>query len=73
VPRYLYDEVQFVKNIHDHNTRNIDDFYITPTKSSFGQKSLFQSGLQLYNSIRSELKLIKNTKPFKIACTYINS
>jgi hypothetical protein len=69
VPNYLCDEVQYSCNIHEHKTRRSTDFFIPAVNSSFAQKSLFQSGLKLYNSLPSNIKNVPKTEQFKKACT----
>jgi hypothetical protein len=68
VPNYLSDEVQYSSNIHQHKTRKSNDFFIPAINSSFGQKSLFQSGLRLYNSLPSNIKNVLKTDLFKKQC-----
>jgi hypothetical protein len=69
VPNYLRDEVQYSSNIHNYKTRKSTDFFIPAINSDFGQKSLFQSGLCLYNSLPNDIKNIQNTKRFRTECT----
>jgi Reverse transcriptase (RNA-dependent DNA polymerase) len=69
VPNYLCDEVQYSSNIHNYKTRKSTDFFIPAINSDFGQKSLFQSGLRLYNSLPNDIKNIQNTKRFRTECT----
>jgi hypothetical protein len=68
VPDYLCSEVQYSNNVHSYNTRRSTDFYVPAINSSFGQKSLLQSGLRLYNSLPNDIKCIEKTKLFKKAC-----
>ena len=69
VPNYLCEEVQYSNNVHNYKTRKSSDFFIPAITSNFGQKSLFQSGLRLYNSLPNEIKNVQNTKRFRKACT----
>jgi hypothetical protein len=68
VPDYLCDDVQYSRNIHNYKTRKSNNFYLPTINSSFGQKSLFQSGLRLYNSLPENIKCIEKTNLFKKAC-----
>jgi hypothetical protein len=68
VPSYLCEDVQYSNNVHSYKTRKSTDFYIPAINSSFGQKSLFQSGLRLYNTLPNDIKCIENTNMFKKAC-----
>jgi hypothetical protein len=68
VPSYLSDEVRYVNDIHNYSTRNKGDIYVSAVKSSFCNKSLFQSGFQLYNNLPTALKNIQQTKSFKKEC-----
>jgi exonuclease III len=68
VPNYLCSEVQYSSDVHNYKTRRSTDFYIPAINSSFGQKSLFRSGLRLYNKLLEDIKCIENTKLFKKAC-----
>jgi hypothetical protein len=69
VPTYLCDEVQYSCNIHNYKTRRSTDFFIPAINSNFGYKSLFQSGLRLFNSLPNDIKETQKTKTFKIKCT----
>jgi Reverse transcriptase (RNA-dependent DNA polymerase)/Endonuclease-reverse transcriptase len=70
MPTYLTENVQYINNVHSHDTRSKNNLYISPVKSSFCDKSLFQSGFQTYNEIPFEIKSIKKTKLFKNAYLY---
>jgi hypothetical protein len=43
-------------DVHSYNTRSLHDFHICLCKTTSGQKSLFVSGLKLYNSIPGYIK-----------------
>jgi Reverse transcriptase (RNA-dependent DNA polymerase) len=68
MPAYLTENVQYINNVHNYDTRGKNDLYISPVKSKFCDKSLFQSGFQMYNNIPCEIKSIQRTKMFKKAC-----
>jgi Uri superfamily endonuclease len=68
VPQYLADEVQYVNQIHEHDTRQVNNLFYPSAKSAFGEKSILNTGFQQYNNLPSEIKDIKSTKLFKKNC-----
>jgi hypothetical protein len=65
VPNYLCDEVQYSSNIHNYKMRKSTDFFIPAINSDFGQKSLFQSGVRLYNSLPNDIKKYTKYQTFQ--------
>jgi hypothetical protein len=43
-------------DVHSNNTRSLHDFHKPMQNNTSGQKSLFVSGLKLYNSIPGHIK-----------------
>jgi hypothetical protein len=43
-------------DVHSYNTRSLHDFHMPMQNNTSGQKSLFVSGLKLYNSIPGSVK-----------------
>lgn len=63
-PEHILEKLQFVEDIHDHNTRSQNDFYVPIVKSAFAQNSLFHKGLIDFNNLPKYVKA-KNFDNFK--------
>ena len=50
-PKHLLDYCVFVGDIHNHNTRNIHNFYIENMLTNYSRNHLFSKGLQFYNQL----------------------
>ena len=65
MPKHLLDNCMTVDNVHDHFTRNANNFYIRPVRRTFDQKDLFHRELKLYNELPNHIKDCENLKTFK--------
>jgi hypothetical protein len=68
LPPLLYKYVTFVKDIHDHNTRSKDDFYINTVSTTYSQNNLYHKGLKQFNELPTEIKQSSNYNSFKRKC-----
>jgi hypothetical protein len=68
VPSYLSNEIHYVRGVHEHNTRTNENLYIPTVKSKMCEKSIMQSGFQLYNDLPTDIKNINETSSFKNMC-----
>lgn len=68
VPTYMNDNVILVNQIHDHNTRNRNDFRLPLTRSEQVKKNLFYNGLKMYNDLPNDMKEIISLNIFKKVC-----
>lgn len=65
LPEYMFNKIKFVRDIHQYNTRSVNDIYVMRAKKTSTQNSLFYKGLVLYNSLPMSLKSIVTIKAFK--------
>jgi hypothetical protein len=56
VPEYLCKKISKNSEMHEHNTRKCNDFFIKSQSSAALKKSVFQSGLSEYNKMPNDLK-----------------
>lgn len=68
LPQHLIENCLFVRDIHNHFTRNQNNFYITTVTTSYGQNNLFHNGLKEYNCLPDEIKDSPNLWTFKKRC-----
>lgn len=68
LPRHLIENCVHVRDIHNHNTRIKDNFYIQSVATNFGQNNLFHNGLKQYNRLPANIKGCENINRFKIEC-----
>ena len=65
MPQYLMREVEFVKDVHKYNTRQIENIKVNYCRTNTGQKSMTYKGYQIYNKLPKEIKTIDNICEFK--------
>lgn len=66
LPKYMFDKITFVRDIHDYNTRSAScNIYVQTAKKAKTEKSLFYKGLVLYNSLPEVIKSANNISMFK--------
>lgn len=58
-------------SIHQHETRQCNDFQIAKIKSNFGKRSILHEGINIYNKLPTFLKNIREIKKFKNKLTKI--
>lgn len=68
LPEHLLNSCRFVRDVHAHNTRSNDCFYLDRVSSSFSQNSLFYKGLKYYNDLPKNVKNSNNLINFKKSC-----
>jgi hypothetical protein len=68
LPEYLSQNVQYVSNVHNYQTRNRGNIYVPTASSAFSEKSLNYSGFQMYNNLPNFLKIEMNINKFKREC-----
>lgn len=68
VPSHLIENCKFVIDIHQHNTRLRNNFYIDRVDTSSGQNSLYYKGLNQYNKLPDHIKNCENLNSFKKEC-----
>lgn len=64
-PSYLLNKLTYVNEIHSHNTRQRNNFFIAPRNSKLCRNSLFYSGLDAFNKLPSHIKSISSLSTFK--------
>lgn len=57
-PEHILRGLQFVSDVHNHDTRNKSDFYVSTVQSSFAQNSLFHKGLVEFNNLPGDIKVL---------------
>lgn len=65
VPSHLMDNCKLVRDIHQHNTRSKDNFYVVRVHTTSGQNSLYYKGLKQYNELPDCIKNCNNLNSFK--------
>lgn len=65
LPSYLYENLEFVSDIHNYNTRNKDNFNVKICRTALMRRSVFSNGLVQFNMLPSEIKKCKSVKTFK--------
>lgn len=50
MPAHLLQMCKFATDVHEHNTRNRDNFYISTVKTNYAQNNLFNQGINSYNN-----------------------
>lgn len=68
LPKHLLDKCTFVRDIHNHDTRSRNNFYLHMSSTNFGQNSLFYKGLQQYNELPEYVKTSNSLPQFKRKC-----
>lgn len=68
LPKHLIENCKFVKDIHEHNTRSRENFYINTVSSGLSQNSLFFKGLIEYNNLPNNVKSSSSLISFKKLC-----
>lgn len=66
VPEYLTEGLQYGCDIHDYNTRNKNNFYIS--SENVRSDTILSRGLVLFNSLPTELRECQQLHVFKIKC-----
>lgn len=67
-PKHLLNQLVFVENIHNYETRSRGNFYVRLAPNSFSQNNLFHKGLIDYNTLPNELKSCDTLRLFKKRC-----
>lgn len=68
LPAHLLDHCKFVRDVHEHNTRSCNDFYVSTVSTNYAQNDLFHSGLVVYNALPREVKECEDVSKFKKEC-----
>ena len=64
-PPYINKKLIKVSDIHQHETRNRNNFYVTKANKQITKRSIFHDGVVLYNSIPSNIRQVKRLGSFK--------
>lgn len=76
---YLSNKVKYVNNVHSHNTRQKNDFFIDTAKTSLLNKTILYKGLNMFNTLPTEIKNCETYSKFKkmlknhVVNTYVQS
>lgn len=65
MPQYLLREVEFVKEVHNYNTRQKESIKITYCRTNTGQKTVTYKGYQIYNRLPKKIRDTNNLNEFK--------
>lgn len=68
LPDHLLSNCTFVKDMHEHNTRSRNNFYLNRVGTNYGQNSLFYKGLKEYNELPDHVKACDSLVSFKSSC-----
>lgn len=68
VPAQLLENCTFVKDIHQHNTRSQNNFYLHRVSTNSSQNSLYYKGLKQYNKLPKNVRDVSSLSQFKRAC-----
>jgi len=66
LPQYLQKNLTFVRDIHQHNTRNRENYAVQTFNSTNKNNTLFAKGIKIFNDLPNDLKNCKHFKQFKI-------
>lgn len=64
-PKYLNNLVQIFRDVHDHGTRNNNNFIVQHKNTKKGQNSIFFKALLLYNQLPKNIKELNTIISFK--------
>ena len=67
-PHHLLEDITFVQDIHNYETRNRGNFYVDTVNTSYGQNNLFHKGLIEYNQLPDDIKNSETLLSFKRKC-----
>jgi len=65
LPKYLYEKLVYVSDVHDYRLRNRNNFRLKKYSSEKAKNMTMYSGLSLFNSLPNKLKDESNLKVFK--------
>ena len=65
LPEYLYENLNFVRDSHKHDTRNKDNYVVSRFNTTVRKNSLFIKGIELFNKLPKNIKECTNLKEFK--------
>lgn len=68
VPQYLKQNITYNRDIHNYNTRNINNFRLPKIITENSKKNIYYAGLKLYNDLPNEIKEAQTLKEFKKKC-----
>ena len=68
LPQHLLENCTFINEVHDHNTRSRDNFYVRNVNTNYSQNNLYHNGLTQYNNLPLHVKNCNNISKFKEAC-----
>lgn len=69
LPSYMNKYLVYNKDIHNYETRIVNNFRLPANTKSISQNSFFYKGLKLYNGLPDEAKVLTNAKQFKKSCS----
>ena len=68
VPKNLLDKCKFVREVHEHNTRSRNNFYLAKMNNNYHQNNIFHKGLKQYNELPECIKNSKTLSEFRRDC-----
>lgn len=67
-PHHLLEDLTFVQDIHNYETRSRGNFYVDTVNTSYSQNNLFHKGLIEYNELPDDVKNSESLLSFKKKC-----
>lgn len=65
LPDYLTDQITYIHERHQHETRQRSDFYINVKHKTFSQNYIYFNGLKMFTALPIQIKSVKNVNEFK--------
>lgn len=66
--QHLLNELVYVGDIHNYETRSRENFYVRTVSTTYSQNNLFHKGLIEFDKLPSEIKNSQSVKLFKAKC-----
>lgn len=68
LPEYLTNIILRGRNIHNYSTRRSDDLRVVPFTMTSTQKSIYFSGIRIFNELPIEIRTMRSVPEFKRNC-----
>lgn len=65
LPSYLTSNIEYIRDVHHHNTRRVNDIKLPAMTKSSTQNSLYYKGANQFNNLPSVIKNDMNFNSFK--------
>lgn len=66
MPNYLISKTKLIRQTHNRNTRNVNNFSLPNLKTAFARNNIFYEGISMFNALPIQIKNETNFNRFKI-------